>query len=142
MIRMPELLKDKLFDQQDSKVKDNLLVLLERLNIVRTLWAKPMTITSGLRTREDQIRIYKELAEKRGVPFRFEKIPWGSQHLIGAAGDVSDPDGSLFAWCKAHEAELLNIGLWIEEKDDQHRVHFQIFQYASWVPGKTIFFVA
>jgi hypothetical protein len=37
----------------------NLACLLTKINIIRASWGKPMTVTSGLRTPEDQA-IYKK----------------------------------------------------------------------------------
>ena len=127
MLQMRELLKTTDLDSIPAEHQANLAILLEKMNKVRELWAKPMTVTSGYRSKEDQIRIYKDLASQRGQKFDESKIPWGSQHLKGAACDISDPDYKLFDWCKANTAKLEEIGLWMEEKDDQRRVHFQIY---------------
>jgi uncharacterized protein YcbK (DUF882 family) len=137
MISLKELLKGADFSELPKEHQDNLLVLLERINKVRSAWNKPMFVTSPYRTKEDHIRIYKELAIKRKQAFDEKKIPWGSKHLIGAAVDISDPDGKLFEWTKQNEPLLEQIELWMEEKDDQKRVHFQIFPPKS---GKRWFF--
>lgn len=107
--------------------EENSLILLERINKVRIKWAKAMLVTSGLRSLEDHIRIYKELAEKHNKEFDESKVPMGSQHLKFAAVDISDPDGSLYEWCKENEAFLVEVGLWCEIKDSEKRVHFQIY---------------
>lgn len=120
--------------------EQNLKVLHEKMNKIRTLWGRPMIVTSGVRSMADHLRIYRELAEKRGKEFDESKVPMGSMHLKASACDISDPDGKLFDWCKANEEKLAEIGLWLEEKDDQARVHFQIFQYRSWAEGKSRFF--
>lgn len=125
-ISLKELLQGADFNLQTKEVQANLMVLLERINKVREKWGKSLTVTSGLRDMANHIRIYKELAIKRGVPYNESKVPMGSKHLSGQAVDCSDPDGSLFDWCKANEAFLADIKLWMEEKDDQKRVHFQI----------------
>ena len=119
MIALRELNSKKF--KTDSTIDANLLVLLERINKIRTAWGKPMSVTSGLRDLADHKRIYHE----RGI--FDDKIPMHSQHLLGAAVDIDDPDGSLFNWCKDNVQLLEQVGLWCEEKDDQHRVHFQIF---------------
>lgn len=112
----------------------NLNTLLARMNIIRAAWNKPMIATSGLRSLEDHKRIYMELAKQRGISNI--RIPMGSAHLKGAAVDISDPDGSLYEWCKQNVALLEKAEVWLEEKDDQKRVHFQIFPPAS---GKRFF---
>ena len=83
---------------------------------------------------EDHKRIYMELTRKRGATN--VRVPLGSAHLKGSAVDISDPDGSLYDWCKAHEALLVSAQLWCEEKDDQKRVHFQTYAPPS---GKRFF---
>lgn len=136
MVSLKELLKGKDFSTVPKEHQDNLLILLEKINKVRAAYNKPMTVTSGYRSKEDHIRIYKELAIKRKVEFDETKIPWGSQHLKGAAVDISDPDGKLFEWTKQNEKLMEQIGLWMEEKDDQKRVHYQTLPPKS---GKRFF---
>jgi len=109
----------------------NMPILLERINKVRAAWAKPMTVTSGLRSMADHLRIYKEM----GITDQ-SKIPMASNHLKGAAVDISDPDGKLFDWVKANTKLMEEIGLWMEEKDSHKRVHFQILPPKS---GKRFF---
>lgn len=103
----------------------NLEQLLVKMNALRVLYKKTMIITSGIRTREDQIRIYTA----KGVPEN--KIPWGSQHLKGAACDVLDSDGSLMKWCRDNVIHLETLGLYVEDDTSVPRVHFQIFQPKS-----------
>lgn len=106
---------------------ENSLILLAKINLVRTKWGKPMIVTSGFRSLEDHIRIYKELAEKHNKEFDESKVPMGSQHLKFAAVDILDLDGSLYKWCQENEAFLVEVGLWCEIKDSEKRVHFQIY---------------
>lgn len=124
---MKELLQGADFDSLDKETQANLLILLDKINKVRALWAKSMTVTSGLRTIAHHIDVYKALAIQRHITFDMKQVPMGSMHLKGAAVDIADPDGKLYEWCLAHVKELEAIGLWMEVKDDQHRVHFQIF---------------
>ena len=112
-------LNPKNFPVSEEQAK-NLAILLERINKVRAAWGKPMTTTSGLRTLEDHLRIYKDM----GITDQ-SKIPMSSKHLYGQAVDISDPDGKLFDWVKANEKLMEEIGLWMEEKDSHKRVHFQ-----------------
>lgn len=103
------------------EIDTNLNTLLERMNKVRTAWNKPMTVTSGLRDLEDHKRIYKA----KGVAEA--KIPLQSRHLYGKAVDIADPKGELWTWCKANEALLKDIGLWMEHGDSTKGwCHFQI----------------
>ena len=114
-----------------SEQEANLAILLEKINKVRTAWAKPMRVNSGLRTMEEHLAIYAKL----GITDQ-SKIPMKSRHLIGAAVDISDPDGKLYDWVVANESLMEEIGLWMEVKDAQARVHFQIFPPKS---GKRFF---
>lgn len=127
MISMDELLKGHDLTSLPEKHQYNLSVLLDRINVIREAWGKPLSVTSGYRSKEDHLRVYKELAEKRGVEFDEAKIPWGSQHLLGCAVDISDPDGKLYDWCRRDmDKQVIEAILWCEQKDDQPRVHFQI----------------
>lgn len=107
----------------DKEVDNNLKILLERMNKVRTLWNKPMTVTSGLRSQADQARINPNAPK--------------SNHLLGAACDISDPKKELATWIKANIDEMAKIGLWFEDFDSTPTwVHFQIYPPRS---GKRIF---
>ena len=123
MITMNELLgnKYKLEDQTDS-IQTNLNILLNKANQLRTLWGKPMVITSGLRDRADQIRIYTA----KGVTDE-SKMHMGSMHFRGSACDISDPDGSLKKFVKANDYKILvDIGLWMEaESATPNWLHIQ-----------------
>lgn len=120
MISMSELnpRQDVLTSAQEA----NLIVLLSRINQIRTAWAKPMTVTSGFRSPEDQRRIYKEIAQRKGLTTI--RIPMGSRHLEGSAVDIADPDGSLMEWTKNNVSLLEQVGLWIEA-DTKGWVHYQ-----------------
>lgn len=123
MITLKELVVNQTIPEEHQA---NLIVLLDHMNQFRTMWGNPMTVTSGYRTKEHHIEVYKHLAAKRGVPFDLAKVPMGSKHLTGEACDIHDPDGLLYAWCETNVSILEDIGLWCEVRDDQPRVHFQI----------------
>ena len=127
-ISMEELLKGKNLVDLPKEHQENLAILLEKMNKIRDLWGKPMTVTSGYRSKEDHLRIYKELAVKRNKPFDEKAIPWGSAHLKAAAVDIADnSEYTLYNWCQSNIKTLEDVGLWCEVKDDQKRVHFQIY---------------
>lgn len=127
-ISLKELIKDAKYSSLDATIQGNLMTLLERINKIRSSWGKAMTVTSGLRTKEDHIRIYKEIAAKKSQKFDESKVPMGSQHLKGAAVDISDPKGELQKWCKENEKTLADVGLWCEHFDyTKGWVHFQIY---------------
>jgi uncharacterized protein YcbK (DUF882 family) len=125
-ITLKELTKGYNFASLPSSHRDNLEVLHERINKIRTAWAKPMSVTSGYRSLEHHLRVYKDIAAAKGQPFDKDRVPMGSKHLIGAAVDIYDHDGSLHDWCMANVPLLESVGLWCEVKDKQPRVHFQI----------------
>lgn len=125
MITFKELIKNIQISDIPINHQHNLEELLKRMNLVRNAWAKPMTITSGYRTMQDHLRIYSEIASKKGIEFDSKKVPMGSQHLSGCACDISDPKGELMSWCQANVPLLEQIGLWMEA-DTKGWVHFQI----------------
>lgn len=102
------------------EIDANLETLLTRLNCVRMAYGKPMSITSGLRSIERQNALI-EAGKSNAVH---------SKHLIGAAADIFDPDGSFYDWCKDNETLLEKTGLWCEERQGPWQ-HLQIFPPAS-----------
>lgn len=125
MLSMTELLGKYKLEDQSPEIQANLAVLLERVNKVRSAWGKPMTPTSGLRTMEDHLRIYKA----KGITDP-AKIPMSSRHLTGRAVDIADEGLVLTAWLKAHPEVLEAAQLWCEE-GNKNWVHFQTVPPAS-----------
>lgn len=136
MITMSELLKGNKLEDQSEKVQYNLLVLCDRINAIREAYAKPMVVTSGLRTMEDHLRIYSE----KGITDQ-SKIPMKSKHLFGQAVDIADQTGLLKVFINNNIPLLAENSLWCE---DFHSTpgwcHFQTVPYGSWVDGKERFF--
>lgn len=121
MINMQELIKDKDFNTLDPQIQINLQTLLERLNKLRGIWGKPMTITSGLRTMEEHLRIYAD----KGITDS-SKIPLLSKHLSGKAADIYDPNFELTNFCKANVNQVLkDCILWAEDDTTTPRLHLQ-----------------
>lgn len=111
----------------NSVIDKNLALLLERMNELRAIWAKPMIITSGLRSDAQQAELIAQGKSTARV----------SKHLSGNACDVLDKDGELDKWCLANEAVLARIGLWCEHPDATPGwTHFQILPPMS---GKRFF---
>lgn len=80
----------------------NLIILLERLNKLRNVYSKPMTVTSGYR------------------PGKYNKTAGGalrSAHLTCEACDFKDTDGSLDKFCMDNPDLLKSIGLYLEHPD-------------------------
>lgn len=142
VITMFELLSGNKLEDQSPEIQKNLTDYLIVINKFRAIYGKAMICTSGLRTQQHHIDIYKELAKQRGLTFDITKVPMGSKHLKGQAADWSDPDGSLYKYCEDNLQLLEDLGIFIELKDDQKRVHIQSVPYGSWVQGKTHFFKA
>lgn len=125
MIQMEEILKNYKLEDQPQATQDNLAILLNRINQIRAAWNKPMTVTSGLRTPEDQIRVYAA----KGITDS-TKIPMKSKHLYGQAVDIYDPGLVITAWLKANPDILKDAELWCEE-GNSNWVHFQILAPGS-----------
>jgi hypothetical protein len=124
MIKESEI-NPKAYSMTEEQAK-NMPILLERINKIRAAYAKPMTVTSGLRSMDDHLRIYKA----KGVSE--DKIPMGSSHLKGAAVDIRDSDGALAKWCHENVKLLEEVGLWMEATEYTIGwCHFQIFSPKS-----------
>lgn len=112
----------------DAETAQNLATLLDKMNQVRSVWNKPMIVTSGLRSAADQERINPSAPK--------------SKHLLGQACDISDPDGSLMKWVLANLQMMKDLGLYFEHFCWTHPegsgwwVHFQVVPPGS---GKRIF---
>ncbi len=130
MISRQELISDTQYNALPQEYQDNINDLLVKVNIIRKEWGKPMKVTSGFRSKADHIRIYKEIAAKKGVKFDISKVPMGSQHLKGAAVDIFDPKLELTAFLKARPELLKDTDLYCEE-GNKNWVHFQIFSPRS-----------
>ena len=97
--------------------------LLMRVNKVRLAYNQTMTVTSGVRTWADHLRIYAA----KGIT-DLAKIPQHSHHLEtiidSAAVDIADPGLKITTWLKANPNILEAAGLYCEEGNDSW-VHFQ-----------------
>lgn len=89
----------------------NIETLLQKVNVLRKAWGKPLKVTSGYRMLQDHLRIYAQ----KGITDR-SKIPMKSQHLIGAAIDFSDPDLAFTKWLKEDNSKrLVELDLYAED---------------------------
>lgn len=116
MITMDEILKGRAkLEDLSQEIQDNLAILLERINMVRAAYGKPMKVNDGLR-----------IVQGGGAA--------KSKHLLGAAIDIDDNDaGDLWFWLmQPEQMQLLqDVGLWMEHGCWTHCakgtwVHFQI----------------
>lgn len=126
----PASLPDGKLDQEND--------LLERVNKVRVAWNKPMTVTSGVRTLADHLRIYAQ----KGITDK-SKIPMKSKHLetvtTAAAVDIADPGLEITKWLKANPDILEDAGLYCEE-GNANWLHCQNQPFGSYTPGGTRWF--
>jgi hypothetical protein len=107
MITREEILEEK---NCPPELEENLSILLDKMNKLRTIYNIPMKVNSGLRTKEDQLRIYKE----KGIT-DIKKIPMASKHFFCQAVDISDPEKKLQQWVKDNLRIIEEIGLWMED---------------------------
>lgn len=106
--------------------RQNLGILLRRLNKLAAAYGGPLKVNDGYRRPEDQPR---NAAKK-------------SRHLTGQAVDLDDDDTAyLWHWVKDHLQLMKDIGFWLESPNWTHGpngtwCHFQIVPPAS---GNRIF---
>lgn len=74
--------------------------LLDALNDLQELCQLSFTVTSGLRTPQDQMRINPAVKN--------------SAHLSGEAVDLSDVDGAIYAYCIDNLDRLVHLGIYLE----------------------------
>lgn len=126
MISKDELLKGR--DQQypddyTQEISDNLDKLLIPMNQIRTAWGNPMVVDSGWRPPSIN-------AATPGAALH-------SKHMLGLAVDISDENGSLWAWVLQNLDLMKQFGIFFEDKRwTPTWTHFQLGAPAS---GKRIF---
>lgn len=128
MLELRELLKIK------KEHWDNLNKLQQAVNKLRLAYGKPLTVTSGYRSVDDHIRIYKE----KGITDK-SKIPMKSKHLSGLACDLVCDDLEDFKnFIIKNEKLCEELNLYFEHFDETPTwVHCQITPPAS---GKRFFY--
>lgn len=97
MILASEILRGQICPPE---LQDNLGNLLIVINKMRTIWARPMIVTSGYRTPEHNKTIGGAL---------------NSSHMYCQAIDISDTKGELDAWLDLNPEMLEKCGLWRED---------------------------
>lgn len=131
MISLNELVKPG--DDPTMDQVNNLHLLQYKLNCIREFYGKPMLMTSGFRTIQEQTDLYLKMGKKPAL---------GSQHLIGAAADVSDPDGALKRFTLDNLEFFEQQFLFMENFDyTKNWIHYQLYPYSSWKPGSSHFFI-
>lgn len=111
----------------------NLASLLAKVNLLRAAYGKPLRVTSGYRSVEDHLRIYRE----KGIT-DLTKIPMKSKHLIGFAVDlvpIEDDVKHLHDWVMSNKAQCKDWGLYFEAfAYTPTWVHIQIIPPMSGTP--------
>lgn len=102
--------------------------LASRVNIIRAAWGKPMIVTSGLRSQDDQKRINPKVTR--------------SAHLEGRAVDISDPKGHLYDWLQKRPELLEESNLFAELGTSPGWVHLQSRPFGSYRVGGSRWFKA
>lgn len=120
------------------EVEANLNNLLTIMNQVRTVYAIPMIVTSGLRDIAKQEAIYAQKNKLREAQFLTPlTVPLNSQHLHGNAVDIEDKDGKLKDWIMTQIPLMESLGLYFEDFGSTPGwVHWQTVPPAS---GKRFF---
>ena len=141
MLTLQNLLGKAKLEDQSPEIQACLKEVLEKVNkVLAKCPIQNWIVTSGLRTMEDHLRIYREKAAKAGIPFDESKVPKKSKHLFGQAVDIYDPGLKITAWLKANPQVLEEANLYCEE-GNSNWVHYQIRPFGSYKPGGTRWFI-
>ena len=129
------------YDLTDEQAQ-NLNELLDKMNKVRAAYGKILNVSSGFRSMEHHIQIYKDKAKKAGVAFDQSTVPLKSKHLYAQAADLIPQDLKDFKqWCKNNDDLLRDIGIWMEDFNSTPTwVHMQTVKYGSFVDGGSLYF--
>jgi Peptidase M15 len=99
-------------------ISDNLDKLLIPLNQIRDAWGKPMTVNSG----------WRPPAINAATPGAAAH----SKHMEGLAADISDVDGSLWAWVMENLQLMKDLDIFMEDRRwTPTWTHFQLGQPTS-----------
>lgn len=126
MISMNELLLGRAkLEELDKETRDNLSLLLVKINIVRKAYGKPLKVNDGYRRPQD--------TPKNGAK--------KSMHLKGAAVDIDDDEaGTFWKWCLANLELIQSAGLYMEDPRWTHnKGSWMHFSSIAPVSGKRIF---
>lgn len=95
------------------ETKTNLEILHGRINVVRNYYGKPMIVTSGVRSFEDQKALIEEKKSKATK----------SKHLTAQAVDILDRDCELHYWLKDKSDLSERVMSSIQEENPKEREH-------------------
>lgn len=111
----------------------NLLYHLHVMNEIRYHYGQPMLCTSGVRSKEQHLEIYKRINEEREkAGFAAVIPPFNSPHLMGCASDWKDPQGKLFDFLTARPGLMEQLDIYIEDREyTPHHCHIQTVRTSS-----------
>lgn len=138
-VKFEELVDPALLESIPFEHKLNLNMLWYKISLLRASCKIPFTIRNprrpraGYRTIQMHEEIYGEINKKRLEDGEDMVVPpMGSQHLIGAACDIFDPDKKIQKWLLGNAVTAEKIGLWFEHfKYTPNWVHAQIYPPSS-----------
>jgi hypothetical protein len=82
-----------------QQIRDNVNILLPRVNLLMDIAGKVGKVNSGWRPATVNKQVGGSLK---------------SNHITGRAIDLNDDDGSIDEWCMNNLKELEKVGLWLE----------------------------
>jgi hypothetical protein len=136
-ITTKDILGDTLVSDVPIAVQHNIEEIKARANGILAELDKKATVTSGFRTLNKHLNIYR----RKGIfP---PHVPMGSLHLAGAAIDLLDLDGELYRalHTEAGAALMAKYDLY-GELDTKGWVHLQCKPFRSYKKGGTRWFRA
>lgn len=110
--------RDKKFPgDMTQQIRDNVAILIPRVNLLFQRMGKVPVINSGWRPATVNKQVGGSLK---------------SNHITGRAIDINDDDGSIDDWCMKNLKELEAVGLWLEHPSKTPRwCHLQSISHKS-----------
>lgn len=110
-------------EELSDEIVANINKLIPIINDLLEAYGKPVTMNSGFRTEEDQMRINPKAPK--------------SMHCIGAAIDIGDKDHNFRYWCLNNLNEVIKRGIYLE--DPAHTASWMHCQIIAPKSGSRIF---
>lgn len=106
------------FEELSADHKNSTVDLLDRVNKLLEALGREARVSSGIRTKKDHERIYRQInAKRKEQGLDPIKVPMGSKHLSCQAVDLADPNNELDVLLDQKEALLEEYGLYREHPD-------------------------
>lgn len=98
------------------ELQGNANTLIPKINELLSSFGEKRNVTSGLRSMEHHLEIYRIKNEQRHANgLASVKVPLSSAHLSAQAVDLEDKDRCLTNWCLLNLVILERCGLWMED---------------------------